>query len=173
MKHPSSQSGYTLLFAVLIAALVLSVAVFILGVSKKQFALAVAARESTFAIYNADSAMECLAYAYYNGNLATSSPTSVYCNSTTSITTSWANPPTYDTGVTTLFASSPYITQSGPIIIPFSNGGCAKVTVTDGYDTSNNHQTIIDSRGYNLGDGTACPKISSQTVERALRLTYH
>ena len=170
MKKISRQSGYTLLFAVLTSALVLSVAVFILGISKKQFALAVAARESMYAIYNADSAMECLAYAYYNAGLATSSPATIYCNSATPINASWSTPGTYDT---TLFVGSPYITQAGPITIPFSNGGCALVTITDGYDTSNNHQTIIDSRGYNLGNASACPKVSSQTVERALRLTYH
>jgi len=59
MKLKYTQSGYTLLFAVIISSLVLSVAMFILSVSKKQFQLATAARESMKASYNAKSAREC------------------------------------------------------------------------------------------------------------------
>src|SRR5689334_14001809 len=60
MKHISSHKrAYTLLFAALTAAVVLGVAVFISSVSRKQFILASTARDSLFAIYNADSGIEC------------------------------------------------------------------------------------------------------------------
>ncbi len=60
MKQCNQKSGYTLLFAVIISSLVLSVAVFILTVSKKQFALAIAARSSMKASYNTKAARECV-----------------------------------------------------------------------------------------------------------------
>ncbi|MES2216747.1 MAG: hypothetical protein V4481_05655 [Patescibacteria group bacterium] len=51
--------GYTLLFAVLIASLVLGVAVFILSISRKQYILSATARESLYAMYASDSGIEC------------------------------------------------------------------------------------------------------------------
>ena len=68
-----NQRGYTLLFAVLTASLVLGVAVFILSISRGQFLLASAARESTYAIYAADSGIECAASAVSGAEVSTSS----------------------------------------------------------------------------------------------------
>ncbi len=51
--------GYTLLFAVLVASLALGVAVFILSVSRKQYILSAAARESMYSMYASDSGIEC------------------------------------------------------------------------------------------------------------------
>jgi hypothetical protein len=181
MKLRTTQAGYTLLFSVLIATLVLGVAVFILGISKKQFILAVTARESMFAIYNADSGIECsaLAYSAANNTLATTSQgnASIPCNNQSPVpSAAWSSSGMFPiTGVTEK-------SQTGHINIGFANGGCAYVVVTDGTDASG-HLTIIDSRGYNIGDFdvnhnlTACPSTSSanasRIVERALRLTEH
>lgn len=54
-----TKRGYTLLFAVLIASLVLGVAVFILSVSRKQYLLSATARESMYAVYASESGIEC------------------------------------------------------------------------------------------------------------------
>jgi len=51
--------GYTLLFAVLVATLVLSIGLYILSVSRKQFILSEAARDSMNAFYAADSGLSC------------------------------------------------------------------------------------------------------------------
>ena len=175
MKTKHTQSGYTLLFAVLTASLVLGVAIFILGISKKQFILAVASRESIFSIYNADSAIECAAAAYNAGTLATSSSPSIPCAGAT-VTGNWGGS---GYSINSLVSS---VQQTGHINIGFPNGGCAYVVVTDGYDNSGNHGTIIDARGYNVADFasgsvTNCPSTdstkTSRVVERALRLTYH
>jgi len=55
----NSQKGYTLLFAVIVSVLVLSIAAFILSVSRKEAILASSARDSIYAFYAADSGLEC------------------------------------------------------------------------------------------------------------------
>ena len=166
----TTQSGYTLLFAVLTASLVLSVAVFILGVSRKQFILAVSARESIYAIYNADSAIECAALAYSAGTFATTSAPVMSCGGLT-VTGSWSGSGYSVPTITT-------IAQSNPLTFGFTgtggvNTGCAYVVVTDGTDSTGSHVTVVDARGYNTGTTATCPGTSSTVVERALRLTYH
>ena len=67
--------GYTLLFAVLVASLVLGVAVFILSISRKQYILSSTARNSMYALYAADSGLECLTAAANNSLEALSTST--------------------------------------------------------------------------------------------------
>jgi len=55
-------NGYTLLFAVLVAALVLAIGISILNISKKEFILATSSRDSSQAFYSADAAIECGVY---------------------------------------------------------------------------------------------------------------
>ncbi len=178
--------GYTLLFAVITASLVLGVGVFILGVSKKQFALSVSARESMYALYAADSGIECAAREYnYNivpgGGLSlkesddtTYNTPSIECNGETYTASSLfidvGNPDTriWDTSTEPVY-------QAGPIIVPFDDVdtgivSCAVITVAYGMNTNLNKVISITSRGYNQCDSLG-PIQSSRTVERALRLT--
>jgi len=53
------KKGYTLLFAVIVSMLVLSIATFILSISRKQAILSSSARDSEYAFYSADSGLEC------------------------------------------------------------------------------------------------------------------
>lgn len=168
MKNNYTQKGYTLLFAVLTAALVLGVAIFILNVSRKQYILSATARDSIYSLYAADSGIECAA-----GNLgvfASSSPGVIDCNS-------GAIKPS----ATPIFSGITYTDSSGgqhpnAQQTSFNLGfpyGCAVVGVVLYYEGSILY-TVIDSRGYNIcdaltfGPNTASPRI----VERALRLTY-
>src|SRR3989344_6514941 len=80
MIFKKKNKGYTLLFAVLTAALVLGVTVFILSVSRKQFILSTTARESTFAIYAADSGIECMAL--HGAELSIHNLPDIKCNGT-------------------------------------------------------------------------------------------
>lgn len=166
-----TQRGYTLLFAVLTAALVLGVAVFILGVSKKQFALSVAARDSMYSLYAADTGMECAATAFWAGVLATTSTTGViHCTGADSDIVVWSSPSLPIAGLTALVAN---VYQTSQVYIGLYDGTCALVQVTNGDDVSGNNIIVIDSRGYNFCDATTkLPKTGSRTVERALRLTY-
>ena len=54
--------GYTLLFAVLISAVVLSVAISVLNISRKELTLTSSIRESGYAINAADAGYECAVY---------------------------------------------------------------------------------------------------------------
>lgn len=169
-----TQNGYTLLFAVLTATLVLGVAVFILGVSRKQLILSGAARDSMYSIYAADSGIECAAAAYEAGTLATftsggqAQNASIQCFGETYNATSWA----IDNSVTGWGSSPDLPVKSGPMNIGFDDGTCADVTVWNGYDTNGKSMVSIESRGYNYCTTSFGPQPSSRTVERALRLTY-
>lgn len=172
-KNKKTEGGYTLLFAVITATLVLGVAVFILSVSKKQYALSVAGRDSMYAIYAADSGMECAIVA----NLSTTtSPAQISCNGASS------SHPTqafifYNSPDSTLWPNpvGGGIYQIEGMVIALPGGTCAKVSIYDGdYEPVSGtivHKTIIESRGYNYCNASG-PVPSSRTVERALRITY-
>lgn len=168
--------GYTLLFAVITAALVLGVAVFILSVSKKQYALSVAARDSMYALYAADSGIECTTAADISTSTGGSAATlRIRCNNGDSTAATFTLNPTPDRSL--LWPGTSPVYQANDMIIDLPGGTCAKVTVADGYfddsaDGLTKHKTVIDSRGYNFCDVGVGPKASSRTVERALRLTY-
>ena len=55
-------AGYTMLFAVLVSSILLSIGIFILNVSKKEVILSAIARESAIAFYAADGGVECAHY---------------------------------------------------------------------------------------------------------------
>lgn len=167
MKYTSLKNrAYTLLFATLTAAVVLGVAVFITSVSRKQYILASTARDSMFAIYNADSGIEC-AVTKWEDIYPGSSNLSFYCN---------------DLQFVVLFDNGPMATpppgwgqtfESDGVVIPFGTPafpkGCAVVTFTVAADQS---KSKITSRGYNIGDNADCPVIGARTVERAISIVY-
>ena len=169
----NNHRGYTLLFAVITATLVLGVAVFILSVSKKQFELSVAARESLYSLYAADSGIECVVLKISTG-IATSTPLTINCNGTPFNGTFTNNVVASSNSVFTGlgFIDSYFSSYTDPINIPLPTG-CAKIQIYAGYRSNGSDPIstlVVDSRGYNNcnPDGTA--KIGSRTVERALRL---
>lgn len=187
MSRFNQNQGYTLLFAVITAALVLSVGVFILGVSKKQYTLSISARESMYALYAADSALECAAREYYYNTPNDHSGTGfAITDSGAPHTPSLRCNNQLNTPVAIGFAtnSSPdsqlwqgNTQEAGPIKVLFAVAGetsypCALIYIAYGADAKPPHDTIVrvTSRGYNQCDG-AGPLPSNRTVERALRLT--
>jgi hypothetical protein len=181
--------GYTLLFSIIVASIVLSIAAFILSVSRKQFILSSAARDSTIAIYAADSGIQCAVEAYKSGtNLATSSPATIGCNNNLNPSGAYSNFKDLTIATDMGLDSSITIYQSAPIIIklPPGNPGdtintCAIVIVTQGYYDNGSggysHKTIIDSRGYNIANSGPCDSsrlnpLNPRAVERAIRLIY-
>lgn len=61
-----NQKGFTLLFATLVAALILSVGIAIANITLLQIVLSAAGKESQSAFYYADSGIECALYYEYN-----------------------------------------------------------------------------------------------------------
>ena len=154
MKY-SQKKGYTLLFAVIVSVLLLSIGAFILSVSRKEAILASSSRDSIYAFYAADSGLECAVENLANLSTSTSNG-SISCgsNSTGSNISSFTKTSATDThgvyGTTTFYvltgssasASSKY--QSGV-------SSCAMVQVGQEYDNSGNLNTVIISRGNNIG----------------------
>ncbi|MDB5238912.1 MAG: hypothetical protein JWO00_247 [Candidatus Parcubacteria bacterium] len=179
LTRRSFQNGYTLLFAVLTAALVLGVAVFILSVATKQYELSASARNSIYSFYAADTGIECASAAYSGENGGTISSTTgatVTCGSLNGVSqtvtvgpfvlASSGYPPFLVSGVNKVYQTP------NTLNFNLANGTCAVVTLYDGFDSSGNHYMIFDSRGYNHCTSSAGPDTSSPTtVERALRLT--
>jgi len=183
MQYSSNNKGYTLLFAVVVSSIVLAIAAFILSVSRKQFILVSAARDSSTAFYGADSGIECSIEAYNNNGqhfgTAVSGPVSG--DSVTALT-----PPGISCGgniVNANFGSpgSGNFTGMGysgsPIqaVLPAMNigGSCILLIVSYGIDTATgSHKALVDSRGYSTTCTGNTPKQGPRTVERAIRLKY-
>jgi len=168
-KRLASNRGYTLLFAVLTAVLVLGIAVFITSTSRKQFILSVTARESMYALYAADSGMECAAAAF--SHIASTTGGIIYCKG--------SSVQLYSFTSSNLVTGLSQEQSSKEAVFSFNdtsgNGPCAVITFTTGFDSNNRLNTVIDSSGYNIctvSAGSLGPDPGSQTVERALELTY-
>lgn len=179
--------GYTMLFAVLVSTVLLSIGIFILNVSKKEVLLSSIGRESAIAFYAADGGVECAHY----WNVQPSSPlgfdsagvqgtASIFCGGPQPLIITWtsslgSNPPTSEAVFNIAVQSS--------TVAPIYPGFCATVSVKKEYvkDTINTtdefgvattrevysvSKTIIDSRGYNT-----CVPGDPRRVERGLRET--
>ncbi len=171
-KRLQHNTGYTLLFAVLVSSVVLAIGISILNISKKEFLLSASARESTSAFYAADSGLECAIY--FSDNFSTStvgvSNASVDCIKQ-QLSTAAGN---------ILYEPLDPDNKEGQFTfdLKMPNGNaCAIVTARLYYQ---DHPTLgyipritIESRGYNLGwNGTSCSLASPKRVERALRYTF-
>lgn len=156
--------GYTLLFAVLVSALVLSVGISILNISKKEFLLASSARESITAFYAADSGLECAKYYDDKGSFDEAPPTplvDIECALTSAAV------------VTPITSTS---LRSYKFQIQINSSACAIITVEKA-TVNGILVTNIESRGYNIGWNTtinppSCSSPSPRRVERALYYTY-
>ncbi|MFA6295697.1 MAG: hypothetical protein WC666_04790 [Candidatus Paceibacterota bacterium] len=174
MTYYSSQKGYTLIFAVIVSSVVLSIGAFILSISRKQFILSSAARDSTKAIYAADSGIQCAVEAYFGffTDEATTTDLELACNGSKP-TGSWGQASSVDplmkfeTGGSGVFVTQPMnIYLSG-------NKTCAKVIFYSGVSSVTKlMKTYIESRGYSMSDGSSCPISNPRTVERAIYLVY-
>jgi Tfp pilus assembly protein PilE len=182
--------GYTLLFSIIVASVVLSIAAFILSVSRKQFILASVSRDSTMAIYAADSAIQCALESYYKADLATSTlvngnfvPKSATVNCNNELVSSpYINAPQNESfSLYNLKNDAVFRVEetdpSQPLAFYNSNNSCAFITIIQGYDATNNgHKTIIEARGYSSNYSPPCAPNSPynpRNVERAIRLIYN
>lgn len=154
-QKPEALQGFTLLIAVVLSSVLISVGLALLDTSYKQVLLASAATQSQYAFYNADSALECALYWDQQQNAFdyTAPLTSIICNGQTMTLASAPNSTTVSAGVRT--------TQ---ITVPCAGSGSnAAITVSKG----NNAATAIYTSGYN-----SCLTADPRRTERGLKLTY-
>ncbi len=179
IRRKESSKGYTLLFAVIVSVLVLSIATFILSVSRKQAILASSARDSIYAFYAADSGLEC---AIENlSKLATTAPmSSIVCGSSPAVTPTLAGGGDVGTASFSIFtgtgnSSLTNNTQSGAASCAATNVAyvITEATHSGNIFTATSTAVTIETRGYNIGwDGTgSCSITGPRKVERALRYT--
>lgn len=168
-----NKNGYTLLFAVIVSSIVLSVGISILNISRKEFKLAVASRDSVSAFYAADTGFECALN--QDNYFATSSTAGIAITCVNQSITMFPTFPNASPGLSDGPGMFTFDLRMGP-----TSKACANVTVLKYYklDTALDSlvpATTIESRGYNVGWNTGnntCSVNSPNRVERAIRYTF-
>jgi Tfp pilus assembly protein PilX len=146
IKH---NKGFTLLVAVLVSSVLLSISLAIFNITIKELLLSSSGRDSQFAFYAADSGTECALYwDQKGGGFSTSTAGTINCNGTNIPNVGGVG---YDTAMT----------------FQFEVGGfCSIVSVTK---SETHPRTKVESRGYN----TTCDNtVNPRRIERAIRVTY-
>ncbi len=137
------KKGITLILAVLVSSLALTLGMGVFTLLFSQIEFSGVAKESTVAFYAADSGVECALFWDINhDSFATSSISTINCDEDS-----------FEVGG-----------SSGLSVftLPLGNGSCANVEV----EKSDNF-TVITSLGENF-----CGVVSSKTVQRGLRVSY-
>lgn len=151
--HTKKQSGFALLFTVLVITLVLTITVGISSTTFKQGILSGLARDSQTAFYQADYILECaLSYRYKAPEGLYAYPTFT-CGATTYQRS--ANPTGSPTG--SLYYTSSQTDTMAP---------CAVLRVTPQNDTALDDSASLQASGYNI-----CRSHPRQ-VERTLLVTF-
>lgn len=179
MKKPTNKKrGFTILYAMLIAGVLLSIGVSIASIAIREVALVANAAQSTNAFYIADSGVECALYLDFAatekviasevGVNPNPDMSQVYCGAYNTSPGNQMPTPTYSTEglyrVTsfTVYFDSQFIVGDNPPVD--TTGRCAVVTIKR---STANGSTIIDSRGF-----TTCNVSNPKVVERGIRVTY-
>ncbi len=150
-SHHAPHKGFTLLIAVVLSAVALSIGLALLDIAYKQVLLASAAKQSQNAFYAADSVLECALYYDQQVNTFdyTTEPTSgsITCNTlAVPYTAPLANP-----RITTL-------------TVPCTTGGTQGIVKI--YKTPSG-TTQIYATGYNV-----CDTNNARRIERGLKVSY-
>lgn len=151
MMHP--HRGFTLLIAVILSAVSLSLALALLDISYKQVTLAIAAKQSQYAFYNADAAMECALY--YDQKLDAFNYTTPLASG--SITCAGLPITAYSTSQSGGVRTTSFKIQCSP------SGSSATVTVRK----SSAVATTMYANGYNI-----CNESDARRIERGLKINY-
>lgn len=148
--------GFTLLIAVVLASVALSLGLALIDIAYKQSVLASAAKQSQTAFYNADMALECALFYdqqkdFFNTNPFDVQTGDVKCNN---LAVTFTNPIRNGSTIETIFT------------VPCAGGGtAARVTVRKNENGA--YDNAIYANGYNTCD-TSHPR----RIERGLRVTY-
>lgn len=157
------KKGYTLLFAVLLTSVVLSISISIMTIARKEVILSSNARESFTAAYIADGAIDCAVYHIrYVGQFTSPTNELIDCGTLTEIPVVRSDQGAY-------IRYTFYVADSGAVDLD----PCAKVTV-DKYVAAP-QRVVIESRGYNIGykeSDQTCSMFHPRKVERAFRYSY-
>lgn len=146
--------GITLLISVILTTVILSVALALLDITYKQVLLASSSKQSQYAFYNADAAMECALYWDQKADAFGTNPngfTRISCNGQDNIDISVSN------------GSSPKITTFS---IPCTGGG-ATATVKVYKNNPTTPANVLFATGY-----SSCDSSDPRRIERGLKTNY-
>lgn len=181
----TSQSGFTLLLAALIASIVLSLGTSIFTIARKQVTLSSLGRDSQFAFYAADTIVECALYYDVRNTLTTgfvgfaTSSTSLLMNAITcdgvtvvpTLESSTANSAVTSVRIYSLNGGPGASQQDGLFSRDEANapqtGNCAEVFVSKNATAP---FTVIHGDGYS----TPCTSVesNSRSLQRSIELQY-
>ena len=168
--HLRNTRGFTVLFAVLVSSLLLAIGLVIFDITYKEVSFSAIARNSDFAIYAADTGIECSLYwdRKCSSGVCGSGRTSAFATSSQSALISSgvicnlqdiaAGPPAWNTVSASDAATTTFTITFAPQ--PY----CAIVTVAKWGNPSN---TSVTARGYNT-----CLSGDPSRIERALQANY-
>ncbi len=172
--------GFTVLFAVLISSILLSIGIAILDLTLKQFTLSSVSKDSQIAFYAADTGQECAMYWDHVNDQTGATSTSSFATSSAS---SVSNPPSTMTcegsliDTTTAGVGSYLVADSNDATTTFwihYSGGtsvltspCASVVISKVSNADGSIATVIQTKGYNTCDPT-----NRYRTERGLKATY-
>ena len=173
-KKIAKNGGFLLLFAVLLASVILAVALSISDTALKEISLSSSAKESNYAFLAADTGAECALYFDRSGSAVFDTTQVQNYQSYLSTLSPAPQCAGYSNGLP-ITASSPsakvfdfdfYVPFLGP-----DNKSCSLVTVKKDESTTPT-TTTIRSLGYNTGDAMCSNASLSGRVERAIEVTY-
>ena len=160
--------GVTLLVAVILSSVVLSVALALLDVAYKQQLLASTAKQSQYAFYNADTVMECALYWDQRQNAfdytspldpnpdAQGNSQNIKCN---------------NLGIRSYSSPAPGTTRTTTFTLPCAGGGSvgtATIVKTDGVALcAPKSHSCLYATGY-----SSCPATDPRRIERGLKVLY-
>jgi Tfp pilus assembly protein PilV len=156
-QNEEAQRGFTLLIAVILTSVILSVGLALLDMAYKQTTLSSSARQSQYAFYAADAAMECALYADQKQNVFYYDFPGAGGNPALNIVCQGQNVSSYT-------ASQSGGVRTTSFQIPCAGGGIrGSVTVYK----NQTGVTSIYANGYN-----SCNTSDPRRVERGLRASY-
>ena len=155
----SPRKGIALLFAIMLSAIFLTIALGVLNISIKELNFSASAKDTANAFFAADSGVEC---ALYNDR----SDVNTFMSDTTQKIECFSNMLVLNNNFPILSFIVPKLGSDG--------SSCAKVTVVKNYSNTDPPQllsTKITSKGYNVG-GEDCSSFLTNQVERVLEVNY-
>jgi hypothetical protein len=156
---PLGSRGFVLLFSLLIVGLLLAIGLSIFNIVFRELQLSGITRDSSTALYAADSGAECALYWEFRDafQAATTTGTTIRCSSQNIAIAR----PTDSGGVTTWNFIVPVGNVGGP------RESCALITIAKNNTTL---RTTLESAGRNEGGASCTP--GSRTVERTLEYSF-
>ena len=170
---PAGQAGFTMLFAVLVASLALSVGLAIYSLTVRELDISSVAAQSQYAVSAADTGLECALYwdSHYWDGVATSTPFATSSDSVAPTVPIFCDAENIILAVPPVNFAINAPQGAGAATTTFTlqfagQPSCAEVFVSKYVDATNIPRTTVLSYGYNT-----CA--NSQTrVERLLQATY-